>query len=212
MSELAFLVPVLNRPHRVKPLVEAVRATTPDARLLFICDPGDRAEQDAIAMAGGEMISPGGGYAAKINAGVRATCEPYVLLGADDVRPHRGWFETARSAMVGGVQVVGINDLIQRPDRPEHAPHFLLTRAAAELPCLDGRSGPLCEGYGAWWCDDELIATATKRGMYAYARDAVVEHVGHPMTGGPDDETYRRGRALARVDGRLFRKRMALWT
>jgi hypothetical protein len=66
---VAILVPVLNRPANVAPLMESISTTTPDPyRVLFICDPGDRAEQDAIASQGGWMISPGGSYASKINA------------------------------------------------------------------------------------------------------------------------------------------------
>ena len=211
MSDLAWLVPVLNRPRNVAPLLQAIQATTPTARVLFICDPDDVDEQRAIAIAGGTMISPGGGYPAKINAGVKATTEPFVLLGADDLRPHLGWFETAKAAMTGDVQVVGLNDLIPRAERPEHATHFLLTREAASLRCLDGSPGPMYAGYTSWCSDDELIATACKRGMYAYCPDAIVEHVGHPMIGGPDDDTYRKGRLHARMDRKHFRRRMGLW-
>lgn len=210
---VAILVPVLNRPQNVKPLLDSIRASTPQPhRVLFICDPGDIAEQDAIAREGGWMISPGGTYAQKINAGCKATDEPLVMFAADDLRFHPGWLTAALAAMTGGVQVVGLNDLIDRPLRPEHATHFLVTRAAASLPCIDGGRGPLCEGYGHWRTDDELIATATKRGMYAYEAAAVVEHF-HPMTGAaPDDATYRKGRATARRDGRLFLRRAHLWT
>jgi glycosyltransferase involved in cell wall biosynthesis len=213
MSEgVAVLVPVLNRPQNVRPLMEAIAATTTvPYRVLFLCDVGDRAERDAIAVEGGWMLSPSGTYASKINVGVRETDEPFVLLAADDVLPHPGWFEAARAAMARGAQVIGLNDLIERPTRPQHATHFLLTRAAAELPCIDGSPGPLCERYMHWRTDDELIATATKRGMYAYAADAIVEHVNHPMIGGADDDTYRKGRARARQDGRTFMRRSRLW-
>ena len=205
------LVPVLNRPQNVRPLLTSIRAATPGARVLFICDPDDPLEHEAIQAAGGEMIAPGGGYPAKINDGVRATTEPLVLLAADDIRPHPGWLETALAAMTGGVQVVGLNDLIPRPERPTHATHFLMTREAAELPCLDRAPGPMYAGYVSWFADDELIASARKRGIYTYCADAIVEHVGHPMTGGPDDDTYRKGRLHARMDRKHFRRRMPLW-
>lgn len=210
---VALLIPVLRRPQNVKPLLDSIReSTTVPYRTLFIADPGDIEEQDAIAAEGGWMISPGGNYASKIRAGVEATDEPYVLLGADDIRPRRGWFEAARAAMNRRVQVVGLNDLIARPQRPNHATHFLMTREAAELPTIDGMRGPLCDLYRHWWTDDELIATATKRGMYAYCRTARVEHVNHPMIGGADDATYQKGRATARRDARTFHRRRHLWT
>ena len=210
---VALLIPVLGRPGNVAPLLKSIRESTPQPyRVLFICDPGDTAEQDAIAREGGWMISPGGNYAQKIRAGIEATDEPWVFLGADDLRFLPGWFEEATAAMVNGVQVVGVNDLIDRPERPEHATHFLLTREAAQLPCIDGRPGPLCDMYRHWRPDDELIATALKREMYAYAASAKIKHL-HPMTGeAPDDATYQKGRATARMDTRTFYRRQHLWT
>lgn len=212
MSTLAILVPVLGRPHRVRPLLEAIReSTTVPHRVLFLADPGDIAEQDAIAAESGWMLSPGGNYAAKIRIGIEATTEPFVFLGADDLRFYPGWFEAASAHMTDGVEIVGVNDLIDRPARPAHATHFLMTRAAAELPCIDGSPGPMYADYAAWRVDDELIATATRRGIYAYAPDAIVEHL-HPQVGkAPDDETYRKGRATARLDGKQFMRRRHLW-
>lgn len=209
---LAILVPVLARPQNVAPLLESIRSSTPEPhRVLFLCDPGDRAEQDAIAAESGWMLSPGGNYAAKIRAGVDATDEPLVFLGADDLRFRPGWLQAARARMTGRVQVVGVNDLIPRPHRPQHATHFLLTREAATMPCLDGSPGPMYGGYDGWYPDDELIATATKRRMYAYAEDSRIEHR-HPMIDSSlDDETYRKGRSTARLDGKRFARRMHLW-
>jgi hypothetical protein len=210
---LVILVPVLARPQNVAPLLTSIGLSTPQPhRILFLADPGDTAEHAAITHAGGWMLSPGGGYAAKVNAGVRATDEPLILLAADDVRPHPGWLPRALALINRGAHVVGLNDLIPRPLRPTHATHFLITREYAAKPCADGSRGPLWEGYAHWRTDDELIATATKRGVYAYCPQAIVEHVGHPMTpGGVDDDTYRKGRAQARLDGKRFARRAHLW-
>jgi hypothetical protein len=210
---VAILVPVLARPHRVAPLLESIAAATPEPyRVLFICDRHDREEHQAIDAVGGDRVTFEGGWARKINRGCALTDEPLVVLAADDLSFRPRWLERATAAMTDGVQVVGLNDLIPRPRRPEHATHFLLTREAAEMPCLDGSRGPVCEAYGHWRTDDELIATASKRGMYRYAPDAILEHIGHPMLGGPDDETYAKGRASARRDNRIFRHRERLWS
>lgn len=209
---LVVLCPVLARPQNVEPFLRAVGESTPMARVLFIADPDDVAEHEAIRRAGGWMITLGGSYAQKINRGVVATDEPLILLAADDVRPHPGWLYVARRELEKGAQVVGLEDLIPRPHRPGHATHFLMTREYAELPCVDGTRGPLYEGYAHWRVDDELIATATKRGCYAYAPNAIVEHL-HPMASkASDDETYRKGRANARLDGKRFMRRQHLWT
>lgn len=210
---VAILVPVLARPQNVKPFLRAVEATTPQPwRILWITDPDDEAEHAAIREMGGEILAMTGNYASKINAGVRATDEPLIFLAADDLRPQPGWLGSAILPIIDSVaEVVGVNDLIPRPHRPRHATHFLMTREYALQPCLDGSRGPLYEGYHAWRVDDELIATATKRGVYAYAEDARILHL-HPMVGtAPDDETYRKGRATARLDGKRFARRRHLW-
>lgn len=193
------------------PFLEAALSSTPGASVLFICDPDDEPEKEAIERLGGEFITFAGNYAEKIRAGVQASTEPLLFLAADDLEPQIGWFEAARAKLGGAVHVVGINDMIERPRRPEHATHFLITRSYARLPTIDGGQGPMHEGYFHWCCDDELIGTAIKRGVYAYASDARVRHL-HPMAGGTDDSTYEAGRAHAREDLRLFRARRTLWT
>lgn len=210
---VAILVPVLGRPHRVEPTLAAFTETVPSARVLFLADPDDLLEQRAIHAAEADHALIRGGYAKKIAAGVRLTTEPLVFLAADDLAPQPGWYEAARARLAGGVEVVGVNDLIpRRPGREGHATHFLMTREYAERPCIDGSPGPLHEGYDHSFVDDELIATATRRGVYAYAEDAHVRHE-HPMTGtAPDDDTYRKGRKRFRADRVLFHRRSALWT
>lgn len=212
MTFVSILVPVLDRPHRVAPLVHSIRATTPGRyEIVFVTDSHDQATRDAITAAGGcTVLSSGGSYARKINDAIRATTSPYVFLGADDLVFLPGWFDEAYAVMSSeGVGVVGVNDLIER-DR-EHATHFLMSREYAQTPTIDSQPGPLFEGYHHWFVDDELIATAKRRDAYAYAPDAQVQHQ-HPMNGlAVDDDTYRRGRERARVDRRTFRRRSRLW-
>lgn len=213
MSELAILVPVLGRPHRVRTVLDNIRETTPGARVLFIADPADFAEQAAVHDADGDLLLIDGGYAAKINAGCRVTTEPYIFTGADDLVFHAGWLENAQAAMAKhlGVAVVGVNDLLRRR-RPQHATSFLISRGYAQLPCIDGARGPMSETYDHSFVDDELIATASHRGAYLYADDAVVEHR-HWMNGqAVDDDVYRKGRARFREDRLLYQGRSNLWT
>lgn len=206
------LVPVLRRPQNVKPLLESIRSTTPQAHVVFIADPDDVEEQRAILKTDARMILLGGSYARKVNAAVKATTEDLLFIGADDLTFLPGWFEAARARLSDETQVVGVNDLIERrPERKDHATHFLMTREYAEQPCIDGGPGPLCERYDHSWVDNELIATATKRGVYAYAKDSHVRHE-HPMAGGEDDDVYRKGRARFRQDHTLFLRRSRLWT
>jgi glycosyltransferase involved in cell wall biosynthesis len=215
--ELAILVPVLNRPQNVEPLLESISHSTPgDWRVIFLVDPSDDAEleaiYDAIVVFGTDRVwfrECGGSYAAKINFGARHTDAPLVFLAADDLRFRRGWLDAARQHLSKDTQVVGVNDLCSdRVQRGEHATHFLMTREYALQPTVDGGRGPLHEGYRHWFCDDELVATARRRGVLAFARDSIVEHF-HPMNGkAPDDETYRKGREHQRQDRALFRQRL----
>lgn len=218
--DLAILVPVLNRPHRVEPLLRSAVTATPNARLVFICDRNDLAEQRAIARivkrhSFGSLtvdtLVHSGNYAAKINAAARKTREPLLFLGADDIDFHAGWFEKAYGHIDGPTEVVGVNDLIDRRTlRKGHATHFLITRSYAELPTIDGNPGPLFEGYAHNFCDDEFISTAKRRGAYVYAEDAHVRHH-HPMSGGSDDATYRKGRGSFHHDKVIYRSRTRLW-
>lgn len=207
MTELAVLVPVLARPHRVAPFLKAM-STTVNATVLFVADPDDVDELDALEEAGAEFISPGGNYASKIRAGIDATTEPLIFTAADDLLPHGGWFETAKSYLTDQVQVVGVNDLCTtRVQRGEHATHFLMTREYTNSPCVDGSPGPFFQGYHHWFCDDELVRTAQRRDTIVFASDAIVEHL-HPITqSAPDDATYQKGRSRSAEDRALFKKR-----
>lgn len=158
------------------------------------------------------MISPGGSYASKINLAAEQTTELLLFIAADDLRFHPGWLAAAMAHMTDGTAVVGVNDGLARPHRPQHATHFLITRAYALEPTADGQPGPLCTAYSHSFVDDEFIATATSRGVYAYAAESLVEHR-HWLNGAAqDDDTYRRGRAQFRQDRRTFARRSSLWT
>jgi hypothetical protein len=214
VTDLVVLVPVRGRPHRARPTIEGFKRTAPAARVVFIADPDDTQEQRAIKYAGGELLIHQGGYASKINHGVQVTDEPLVFLAADDLDPQPGWLQAATSTLMQrDVEAVGVNDLIpRRPGRRGHATHFLLTREYAERPTIDDQPGPLSTAYDHSFVDDELIATAKHRRVYAYCDDAHVRHL-HPMAGNaPDDETYQRGRRRFRADRALFNERSRLWT
>lgn len=212
---IVVVVPVLNRPHAVAPLLENIAAATPEPhRVAFIPDPDDELELEAIRAAGGDVVLElAGGYAAKVNAAAAVTDEPYVMLAADDLRFHRGWATAALELMSDTVGVVGTNDLgNRRVIRGDHATHSLVARwYVDELGTIDEPGRILHEGYRHNFCDDELVGTAKSRGAFAFARDAVVEHL-HPNWGkGDDDETYQLGMSSWREDRRRFHERARLW-
>ncbi len=207
-GELVILVPVLGRPDNVGPLLDSIEGATPGARTLFLCDVGDDAEIDAVlADKRAHLDISGGNYAQKINRGIQITAEPLIFCGADDLRFRPGWLEAARSRLRG---VVGINDMLVR--NREHTTHFLVARSYAERGTTDGEPGLLCERYRHNFVDDELIATARKRGLYDYAPDAEVEHL-HPVNRKARlDRTYLAGMEAMEHDRAIYRERESLWT
>jgi hypothetical protein len=181
--------------------------------VLFLADPDDDAEHRAIEVMGAEMQLVDGNYAKKINRGVEMTREPLIFQGADDLRFHPGWFEAATAALGEGIGVVGTNDLLsKRVMAGKHSTHSLITRDYARRGTIDDPDKVMHEGYPHEFVDDEFIETAIRRGAFAHAADAIVEHL-HPAAGkAPMDSLYiAAGRRL--ILGRLrYRWRRRLWS
>lgn len=215
--DLAILVPVLHRPHRVVPLLDSIEATTPDAAVHFICDPFDRMEISEVKMGGGRgrcfchIVK--GNYAVKINTLVGATDTPLLFLGADDLEFHPGWLDAAKRKLAPGIGVVGTNDLCnKRVMRGQHSTHSLLTREYAQRGTIDEPDKVLHEGYEHEFVDDEFIATAKHRQAFAHAADSIVEHL-HPMVGkAPLDRLYQRQSQRMKTGKVIYKQRRALWT
>lgn len=213
------LTPVLNRPERVRPLVESLNASQEnhDLRLLFLVSPSDIEELREVERSGADwFVMPDdpkpGDYAEKMNMGLAVTTEKWVFLGADDLCYCPGWADAALAKHhETGKRVIGTNDL-GNPSvrRGRHSTHTLMHRSYANLGSFDDPSKVLHEGYHHNWVDNEFVETAKWRGEFASARDSHVEHL-HPVWHkGEDDGTYRRGREHYAEDGRLWRERERL--
>ena len=210
--ELVILVPVLNRPHRVAPVLESAAKATPGADVLFIADPDDTDELEVLTCEGADFIAPGGTYAEKINAGVRETDAPLIMSAADDLTFIPGWFEKAKAHLTDQIRVVGITDQVTERNRlGHHAAHFLIARDYALLPTIDGGRGPFHEGYGHQYIDDELIGTAKHRGALHISTEAQVEHTHYFDGSGEMDATYEKGLMTRRRDRALWKRRRRLW-
>lgn len=210
---VAVLVPVLRRPQNVKPLLDSIHKATPEPyRVVFIADPGDTDEIDAVRAHGGELLEYGGNYAAKINHAVRNTSEPLLFLAADDLHFHPGWLDACHRKLTAGIGVVGTNDLGNlRTIRGEHSTHSLVTREYAEQGTIDDPSRLLHEGYPHEFVDDEFVQTAIFRGAFAHATDAIVEHL-HPNWGkAPTDALYNAQRKRMRAGRGIYSQRRGLW-
>lgn len=217
MADLAILVPMLHRAHRVEPLLASITATTPGARVLFLTTPEDLDVRDAIAHAGADHLDVAwhdhGDFARKINAGYRSTTEPLLFLGADDLHFHPGWYQAATARLNGKVGVVGTNDLGNpRVLAGLHATHSLVTRDYVDrFGTIDEHGKVLHEGYTHEFVDDELVGTAKKRRAWAFAGDSHVEHLHPHWAKAPTDELYEaQGERLAASRG-LYNQRRRLW-
>lgn len=214
---LTVLVPVLNRPRNIAPLVDSIDATAPDAEILFLTSPGypDELKEIRNTQCPWIEVAPHapGDYARKMNIGVAHTGSDLIFLGADDIRFHPGWIEAATRQLTDGVGVVGTNDLgNSRVTSGRHSTHSLITREYANRGTIDDPTRLLHEGYVHEYVDDELVETAKHRNAYAHAHDAIVEHL-HPAWGkAPSDHTYDAQRERMKQSRALYQRRRRLWT
>ncbi len=221
MAEVVLIIPMLTRAHLVDPLIKSIQAaTTVEHTILFVCTQGDQAVIDAVE--GHPEVqfdvlaqNKRGDYAKKINHGYSITDEPFLFLGAIDLRFHRGWYEAARKAMNRpGIGVVGTQDRAnQRVRQGRHATHSLVSREYVDLfGTIDEDGKVLHEGYLHEFVDDEFVETAKKRKAFAFEHRSVVEHL-HPTVGkAPWDPMYKGQENRMRVDRRVFAERRKLWT
>lgn len=213
------VVPVLNRPHRIVPLLESIEASTPEQhRTLFITSEGQPEEVEALDAAGAEHIElpqchGQGDYAKKVNFAYRMSDEPLIFLGADDLHFHPGWLPAALAKLTDGIGVVGTNDLgSPRVVRGNHATHSLVTRTYADqFGTADQPGEILHEGYWHEYVDDEFVRTAKARKAWAFAPDSHVEHLHPSWNKAPMDASYAMQRERMKQGSRLFRERRALW-
>lgn len=219
-TDTVVLVPILARAHRVAPVYDSARSTC-DARILFCVTPTDRqviAAVNALPDAGEYLevpFHPHGDYARKINAGIRATTEPLIFMGADDLEFQPDWLDHAKAKLGPGIGVVGTNDLgSPRVIAGEHSTHSLVTREYVMTQgTIDGPGTALYEGYPHEYCDDELVGTARMRGAWAHAGDSLVRHR-HPNWDAsiPMDPMYAGQQRRMMAGRRVYQTRRRRWT
>lgn len=213
------LIPVLDRPHKVAPLVESITACTKSEHaIFFICSRDDEPEIAAVREAGLEPLvyhsAPGrGDFAKKINWAFEQTSGEWFFQGADDIRFRPGWdVQALVIARRARCSVIGTNDM-HNPAvrRHQHSTHTLIRRSYIEEQggTFDGSGRVFHEGYDHQYVDNEFIALAKKRGEFAFASRSLVEHF-HPHWGNATmDATYLKATRKTMQDRRLFRERMS---
>lgn len=134
----------------------------------------------------------------------------WLFVTGDDVRFYPGWLDHAQAAAGGQFHVVGTNDLSNpRVMAGKHATHLLIRRSYVDEmgASWDGPKTVAHEGYRHWWVDDEIVAAARQRGVWAMAINSTVEHL-HPAWGkGEQDAVYELGQSHAEQDKATFMAR-----
>lgn len=225
-SAVTVIIPVLNRPHRIDPVVRSVVDSAPDAKVLLVPSHDSRlyeALEDALE------ISPNvswysyrdphpecGNYAKKINWAVNQWVDTdWIFTGADDLHFHPGWWEATETwRKLPHIGVIGTNDLGHPRVYALHetSTHSLVRVSYVErYGTIDKEVKVLHEGYTHEFVDDELVGTAKYRHAWAFAPDAHVEHM-HPIWGKAQwDDTYNdQGRRMYE-SRELYAQRCPLW-
>ncbi|WP_373067555.1 glycosyltransferase family A protein [Gemmatimonas sp.] len=218
MADLVILIPALGRPDTIEPVLRSIKQTC-EATVLFLLTVGDYAVETEVHRLGAESLRSRpratGDYANKINTGFHATTEPFVFLGATDLRFHPGWWEAAFAVLQhpANVGVVGTNDLnSRRGPRRQHSTHSVVRRSYVdEFGTIDEPGLILHEGYVHEHCDDEMIGTAKFRSQYHWCEGSVVEHL-HPVWGkAPNDAMYAASEKRMGRSRPIYNKRKNLW-
>jgi hypothetical protein len=224
--DLAIIIPLLRRPHRIAPLLADIEAATDVTRcdVLFVATSDDSAVLAALTETVGPdhpfarwvKIRPNsiGDYSKKINHGYRITTAPILFLGADDLHFHEGWLDAGLAPFADPrIGVVGTQDLgNSRVRARQHATHSLVRRSYVdEFGTIDEPGKVLHEGYVHEFVDDEFVETAKKRRAFHFANGCVVEHL-HPSWGkAPWDPLYQAEPRRMQAGRRTFAARRRLW-
>lgn len=232
------MIPVLDRPHRITPLVRSIIHTTDPEHTVteFVRSPGYPAEAAAVTEGILTLVAHGhhgrstvlpederhGDYARKVNVAVAPASAEWYFLGADDIEFQPGWWKAAMAVATPTTDVIGVCDcgdfvegsVSRRQVRDQlHAVHCLVSRRYLERGTIDDPTKLLHEGYPHEIVDMEFTATARHRGVWAYAEDSHVEHVHHRFGKAPRSE-YSNSRVAhdrLRQGRHLYRQRCHLW-
>lgn len=222
MSEIAVLIPVLDRPERAYKVVQSIRDSSSERhRVLFLCSPGDKTEIYACQHTDADVHVvdwlPGpGDFARKTNLGYALTDEPFVFCGADDLTFGPNWdIEALQVAEETGAGVIGTWDGANPATMAgKHATHSLVRRSYVEEwgGTIDGTGSIYCELYDHQCVDNELVEIANLRAKWAFAHKSKVIHH-HPIYDRTVtmDATYHKALAHGREDIALFMQRRRIW-
>lgn len=209
-AQLAVLVPTVNRANLLETVVENIHATTTSSHLIYLIM--EETDGNSLEAAEGldalSVIGTFGSNAAAVNAGYRASVEPYVAILNDDIACTPGWDQTALEYLSDKTHVVGLNQgdgrctsfsIVRRSYIEQHSGVF-------------DQPDTLYHEYVSQFPDTEFAEYAQHRGVWADAPDAIIEHL-HWVFGkaNPNDPNYVKARETFPADQAVYLDRRARW-
>lgn len=207
---VAILIPTLNRTHLIKPLIENIRAVTPQPHKIYFTTQNPESRKiirDMKAVLIEDEVSTD--YVTRMNVMYHATDEPYVFTGSDDVVFHEGWLEPLLQAQQEGYFVAVPNDLLN-----PNGTQALISRKYIEEQsgCVDVPNVLFYPGYKHDFAETEQFETAKHRGVFKKCEDSVVEHMHWANGKAPHDDDYKLKESLSHTAMELYQSRVHLWT
>lgn len=206
----AILIPSLWRPEGLSRVLHNLEKTTPETHQVYACvDRNDGESMQVCLDFGVNFITDDGDYfVPRLQKLYEWSTEPWFFTGSDDIIFSNGWLTGCFAAAQDHHRVICPND-----GHNPNGTNFLVSREyiTEHSGTIDGTNEVYHPGYFHNFSDDELVGTARKRGVYTRAMGVLVEST-HPGFGNaPDDDTYRKPRAMWGHDEALYHSRRHLW-
>lgn len=221
---ITIIVPVLNRPKNIEPLIKSFSATAPSGKVNMLFVTGENCKEEiqeinrftgaiSIAIAPEDIVS----WSKRINWGINYSANNFVftspstwvLCGADDIIFHPNWFEIAEERSKDFVGIIGTNDL----GHPAtiggwHTTHPIVSRKYIMEQGTMDELGKFChEGYHHNYTDVEAVHTAMKRGAWRHEPKCIIEHIHPAWNKATWDDVYQKGSENVTADSQLWQRR-----
>lgn len=202
------IIPTYQRPEKLL----STKKQLVRRNVIWVCHESDTVSQGLLKNPVIDYQSPSGVNAT--NAGFWAATSDWIVIGQDDFTWHDDWLEKVfKRQEETGAFVVGFNDGYEG-NRPEHSVAWLIYRPYAMSTglCIGFPNVAFNPHYKKNFSDNELCETARYQKVWAYAKDALLEHL-HPSFGkSSDDSTYQHLEPYFEQDYNLYLSRKHLWS
>lgn len=207
MDETAILIPAMRVQHFER-IVANIADVTPQPHFIYWMVSAQEEVDELDSLDQLYFRDDGGTWGGRLNHMFHHTSEPYVFLGADDLKWHPRWLEHAMSAMKRVDGVVSVNDQWQLQGTSALVSRHYINSMSG---CMDEDDVLIHPGYTHHGSETELFETAARRGRYAYCAESVVEHLHFIVNKSEDDEVYALGASRTAYNVALFQKRRQMW-